>query len=89
MLKDYLSDMSIAIKYAKEIRKSIGETIIAKMDLHPVSSFTTIHNYTDTENKILRKGSVSAKSGELIIIPINNFKASRTYSSTEVNDAED
>ena len=49
----------------------MGETIISKMKLHPLSSFETIHNYIDTENKILRKGAVSAQAGETIIIPIN------------------
>lgn len=35
------------------------------------ASFHTIHNYIDIENGILRKGSVSAKDGERLIIPIN------------------
>ena len=33
--------------------------------------FTTIHNYIDVENMILRKGSVSARAGERLLIPIN------------------
>ena len=33
--------------------------------------FTTIHNYIDTENMILRKGAVSAQAGEKLLIPIN------------------
>lgn len=33
--------------------------------------FTTIHNYIDTDAMILRKGSVSAKAGEKLLIPIN------------------
>jgi RNA-splicing ligase RtcB len=33
--------------------------------------FSTIHNYIDTESMILRKGAVSAKLGEKLIIPIN------------------
>lgn len=33
--------------------------------------FQTIHNYIDTKNLILRKGSVSARDGEKLIIPIN------------------
>ena len=41
------------------------------MKLTPVEQFTTIHNYIDTENMILRKGSVSAQAGEKLIIPIN------------------
>ena len=33
--------------------------------------FTTIHNYIDTDAMILRKGAVSAKEGEQLLIPIN------------------
>ncbi|MDR1120518.1 MAG: RtcB family protein, partial [Dysgonamonadaceae bacterium] len=33
--------------------------------------FSTIHNYIDTESMILRKGAVSAKKGEKLIVPIN------------------
>ena len=36
-----------------------------------LESFQTIHNYIDVDEKILRKGSVSAKSGEKLLIPIN------------------
>ena len=32
---------------------------------------TTIHNYIDVDNMILRKGSVSAQAGERLLIPIN------------------
>lgn len=71
LLEEYLNDMKIAVNYAAESRKAMGEAIISRMKLHPVDSFTTIHNYIDTENKILRKGAVSAQEGETIIIPIN------------------
>jgi RNA-splicing ligase RtcB len=33
--------------------------------------FSTIHNYIDTESMILRKGAVSARLGEKLIIPVN------------------
>ena len=36
-----------------------------------VETFTTIHNYIDTDAMILRKGAVSAKAGEQLLIPIN------------------
>ena len=36
-----------------------------------MDEFTTIHNYIDTENMILRKGAVSAQAGEKLLIPIN------------------
>ena len=41
------------------------------MGWHICEEFQTIHNYIDTKNLILRKGSVSARDGEKLIIPIN------------------
>ena len=41
------------------------------MKLRVADSFTTIHNYIDTEHMILRKGAVSAQKGEKLLIPIN------------------
>ena len=36
-----------------------------------LETFQTIHNYIDVKEMILRKGSVSAKKGEKLLIPIN------------------
>lgn len=47
------------------------EEILNTMDLMAVSEFNTIHNYIDTKAMILRKGAISAKLGEQLIIPIN------------------
>ena len=47
------------------------DEIIKGMKLHVVEQFTTIHNYIDTDAMILRKGAVSARSGEKLLIPIN------------------
>lgn len=41
------------------------------MKLHEVERFETIHNYIDTENMVLRKGAISARLGEKVLIPIN------------------
>ena len=41
------------------------------MKLHAEDSFFTIHNYIDTDAMILRKGAVSARAGERLLIPIN------------------
>ena len=67
----YLHDMNIAVTYAAENRKWMGETLIAALGLTVVDSFTTTHNYIDTAHGILRKGAVSAQEGERLIIPIN------------------
>lgn len=58
------------------------DEIVKGMKLHVNEQFTTVHNYIDTDAMILRKGSVSARLGEKLLIPINvikpiyNFKAS-------------
>lgn len=68
---DYLHDMEIVQNFAKFNRQAIADTIVRKMKLHIVDAFTTTHNYIDIQNRILRKGSVSAQKGERLLIPIN------------------
>ncbi|MEJ9111683.1 RtcB family protein [Bacillus paramobilis] len=69
--KDYINDMNIAQKYAALNRKAMIDEIVTKMDWKITDQFTTIHNYIDMENMILRKGAISAQKGERVIIPIN------------------
>ncbi|MDA1679192.1 RtcB family protein [Bacillus cereus group sp. TH152-1LC] len=69
--KDYMNDMNIAQKYAALNRKAMIDEIVTKMDWKITDQFTTIHNYIDIENMILRKGAISAQKGERVIIPIN------------------
>ena len=69
----YLHDMEIVQEYAKWNRMAIADTIIEKMGWgwKRLDEFTTIHNYIDTGDLILRKGAVSAKKDEILLIPIN------------------
>lgn len=71
LFEDYIHDMSIAQKFALLNRKAMADVIIRKMKLKPEDSFTTIHNYIDINNMIMRKGAVSAQKGEKLLIPIN------------------
>lgn len=71
LLQMYLHDMGIAQEFAKYNRKAMIDTIVKKMGITVVDQFTTIHNYIDLENKILRKGAVSAQKNEILLIPIN------------------
>ena len=71
LFDDYIHDMKIVQKFAVLNRKAMIDTIIEKMGFTKVDEFTCIHNYIDTDNMILRKGSVSAQKGERILIPIN------------------
>lgn len=58
-------------EFADVNRKVIAKVILEKMRLVPADQFTTVHNYIDLESMILRKGAVSAKKGERLIIPMN------------------
>lgn len=49
----------------------MAEILLEKTGLAAYESFQTIHNYIDVDEMILRKGSVSAKTGEKLLIPIN------------------
>ncbi|PFV82380.1 RNA-splicing ligase RtcB [Bacillus sp. AFS059628] len=69
--KDYMNDMNIAQKYAALNRKAMIDEIVTRMDWKITDQFTTIHNYIDMGNMILRKGAISAQRDERVIIPIN------------------
>jgi len=71
MMDDYLHDMEIMQNYAMLNRQIIKEVMLGGLKLKDEGSFSTIHNYIDTETKILRKGAVSAKKGETLLIPFN------------------
>ncbi|MGN1417051.1 MAG: RtcB family protein, partial [Oscillospiraceae bacterium] len=71
LFDDYIHDMKLVQQYADLNRKAMMNEIIRGMKLTPAEQFTTIHNYIDTDNMILRKGAVSAEKGEKLIIPIN------------------
>ncbi len=71
LFEDYIHDMKIVQKFATLNRKAMMDVILVGMRFTKVEEFTTIHNYIDTDEMILRKGSVSAKSGEKLLIPIN------------------
>ena len=49
----------------------MAEILIDRAGLTAGESFHTIHNYIDTKEMILRKGSIAAHKGEKVLIPIN------------------
>ena len=67
----YLHDMAIMQRYAALNRQTIRDCILDAMKLHEEGFFTTVHNYIDLEHGILRKGAVSAREGERLLIPLN------------------
>jgi tRNA-splicing ligase RtcB len=70
-MENYLHDMAIMQAFADLNRTIIKEVILDGMKLTEEESFTTIHNYIDIDSMILRKGAVSAKKGERLLIPMN------------------
>lgn len=71
LFNDYIHDMKILQNFAALNRKAMMAEIVKGMKLDVEEQFTTIHNYIDTDNMILRKGAVSAQMGERLLIPIN------------------
>lgn len=75
LMKDYLNDMGITQLYAEKNRQAMlleickGMGWISKTESGTLK--TTVHNYIDLDHKILRKGAISARLGEEVIIPIN------------------
>lgn len=70
-MDDYLHDMRICQEYAVLNRETIMKNILTHIGIKPIESFETIHNYVDMDHKIIRKGAVSAKKDEILLIPIN------------------
>ncbi len=71
LFDQYIHDMKIVQRFAALNRQAMIDEIVKGMKLHVEEQFTTIHNYIDTDAMILRKGAVSAKAGERLLIPIN------------------
>lgn len=74
LFDDYINDMGIMQHYAMMNRKAMIDEILKGLGIAEneiAEQFTTIHNYIDIHNMILRKGSVSAQNGEKLLIPIN------------------
>ncbi len=70
-MNEYLHDVDICQKFAERNREKMAEIILDKCGLACVDAFQTIHNYVDVKEMIVRKGAVSAKAGERLLIPIN------------------
>ena len=87
LMEDYLHDIKIIQEFARLNRDAIIDSIVTGMKWKVEDTFTCIHNYVDFSNvtsrvdseivsevdkkPILRKGAISAREGERVIIPIN------------------
>lgn len=79
LLKAYLEDIQIVQEFATLNREIILDELVKGMKWKVVESYSCIHNYIDASKEtldtfnspILRKGAISAKHNERVIIPIN------------------
>ena len=71
LFEQYIHDMKIVQHFAMLNRQAMMDEIVGGMKLHVEEQFATIHNYIDTDAMTLRKGAVSARAGERLLIPIN------------------
>jgi RNA-splicing ligase RtcB len=78
LFDDYINDMKITQAFATMNRKAMMQVILEGLEIANANgaesgyeNFTTVHNYIDTDSMILRKGAVSAKAAEKLLVPIN------------------
>lgn len=70
-MEDYLHDMDMLRKWSYLNHCTIASFIAAETGWIYPEEISSIHNYVDTEHKIIRKGAIAAYAGELGIIPLN------------------
>lgn len=79
LMDDYLHDLQIVQDFASLNREIILDELVKGMKWKVLESYECIHNYVDVSaetlnsfgSPILRKGAISAKKDEQVIIPIN------------------
>ena len=70
----YVEHMKVAEEFARVNHQVIVDEICSHMDWNVVDSIFTHHNYIEflgNREMVIRKGAISAKSGERVIIPLN------------------
>ncbi|KPL14708.1 MAG: hypothetical protein AMS26_09860 [Bacteroides sp. SM23_62] len=68
----YIRDMKVAQRYARLNRQEMTRRILVHLSIPAdTDQFETIHNYINFDDRIIRKGAVSAHQGERMVIPLN------------------
>ncbi|MGL4941988.1 MAG: RtcB family protein [Thermoguttaceae bacterium] len=70
-MQSYLHDASVMQAFAERNRETMLRAICRKMGASVTETIVSTHNYIDVEQMILRKGAISAKLGERLVIPLN------------------
>jgi hypothetical protein len=68
---DYLVDMNIAQTYADFNRIFMLNRITWITDIFPFERISSVHNYIDFNDFIIRKGAISSYENSKMIIPFN------------------
>lgn len=71
---DYLRDMDITQRYASLNREVMCRVLIDgffRMSIKDLEHISSIHNYVNLDDRILRKGAIAAHEGQRVIIPLN------------------
>lgn len=75
LMESYLNDVKICRTWSYYNHQSIAWTIFDALGVSYMKIkdpyINCIHNYVDIDNKIIRKGAISAQEGELGLIPLN------------------
>lgn len=79
LMEDYLHDLQLVQQFASLNREIILDELVKGMKCKILDSYECIHNYVDASEEtlsafgapMLRKGAISAKAGEKVIIPIH------------------
>lgn len=69
----YLADLQVVQEFAELNRKAMLDELAKGMKWKSEEEYSVIHNYVDFSGTepILRKGAISAKQGEIVVIPVN------------------
>ena len=74
-MKGYLTDMFFAQAYAawnhECIKRQIDKVMLETYGAKSVNVICSVHNYINPIDHIIRKGAISAYTGDLLIIPFN------------------
>lgn len=77
LMQEYLDDIQIVQAFAELNRRVICQEIVRNMKWKILDEYSCIHNYVESAETsycglpIIRKGAISAASGERVIIPVN------------------
>lgn len=69
--EEYLRAMKVAQDFAKHNRRDMMEHLVNFLGIEEWREIESVHNYIDLHRRIVRKGAISAQSGEECIIPLN------------------